>query len=83
MEFRRARFLGICEALATFTPNRIVTDARLIQDYYRRRFGKDSTMIGYGAEVPLAPIAWKVSICRPESSSSTSAASSPKIIPNW
>jgi glycosyltransferase involved in cell wall biosynthesis len=45
-------FLALCEALATFTPNRIVTDARLIQDYYRRRFGKDSTMIGYGAEVP-------------------------------
>jgi glycosyltransferase involved in cell wall biosynthesis len=45
-------FLGLCEALATFTPNRIVTDARLIQEYYRRRFGKDSTMIGYGAAVP-------------------------------
>jgi glycosyltransferase involved in cell wall biosynthesis len=45
-------FIGFCEALATFTPTRIVTDARLIQDYYRRRFGKDSTMIGYGAEVP-------------------------------
>lgn len=45
-------FLGFCEALATFTPDRIVTDARPIQDYYRRRFGKDSTMIGYGAEVP-------------------------------
>jgi glycosyltransferase involved in cell wall biosynthesis len=45
-------FLGLCEALATFMPNRIVTDARLIQDYYRRRFGKRSTMIGYGAEVP-------------------------------
>jgi glycosyltransferase involved in cell wall biosynthesis len=45
-------FIGICEAVATFTPNRIVTDARLIQDYYRGRFGKESTMIGYGAEVP-------------------------------
>ncbi len=45
-------FLGFCEALATVTPTRIITDARIIQEYYRRRFGKGSTMIGYGAEVP-------------------------------
>src|SRR3990172_2908301 len=45
-------FLGLCEALATFTPNRVVTDAEIIQEYYRRRFGKDSVVIGYGAEVP-------------------------------
>ena len=45
-------FLSLCEALATFTPSRVVTDARLIQEYYRRRFGKDSTVISYGAEVP-------------------------------
>jgi glycosyltransferase involved in cell wall biosynthesis len=45
-------FIGLCEAVATFTPDRIVTDAQPIQDYYLRRFGKDSTMIGYGAEVP-------------------------------
>jgi glycosyltransferase involved in cell wall biosynthesis len=50
--FLARALLGFCEALATFTPNRIVTDARLIQEYYRRRFGKDSVMIGYGAEVP-------------------------------
>ena len=45
-------FLAACEALSAFTPTRIITDARLIQEYYRRRFGKDSVMIGYGAEVP-------------------------------
>jgi len=45
-------FLSVCEALATFTPSRIVTDARLIQEYYRCRFGKNSTVISYGAEVP-------------------------------
>lgn len=41
-----------CEVLATFTPTRIVTDALLIQEYYRRRYRKASTMISYGAEVP-------------------------------
>jgi glycosyltransferase involved in cell wall biosynthesis len=50
--FLARTFLSLCEALATVTPNRVVTDARQIQDYYRRRFGKDSAMIGYGAEVP-------------------------------
>jgi len=45
-------FLSLCEALATFTPTAVVTDARLIQEYYRVRFGKDSTVISYGAEVP-------------------------------
>lgn len=48
-------FLGFCEVLATVTPSRIITDARLIQEYYRRRFGKASSMIGYGAEVPPGP----------------------------
>ncbi len=41
------------EWLATFCPNVMVTDARTIQDYYRRRYGKDSTFIPYGAD--LAP----------------------------
>ena len=45
-------FLFLCEALATLTPTRIVTDARLVRDYYARRYGKSSTLIGYGAELP-------------------------------
>jgi glycosyltransferase involved in cell wall biosynthesis len=45
-------FLSACEALATLTPTRVVTDAPLIQEYYWRRYRKASTMIGYGAEVP-------------------------------
>jgi glycosyltransferase involved in cell wall biosynthesis len=44
--------LTLCEALATFTPDAVVTDAELIREYYRRRFGKDSIVISYGAEVP-------------------------------
>lgn len=39
------------EWLATFCPTVVVTDALTIQDYYRRRYGKASTFIPYGAEV--------------------------------
>ena len=46
-------FLHFCELLSTFTPTRVVTDARAIQDYYRQRYGKKSEMIGYGAEPPI------------------------------
>jgi len=45
-------YLHICERVATWTPTRIVTDARVIQDYYRERYGKESCMVAYGAEVP-------------------------------
>jgi glycosyltransferase involved in cell wall biosynthesis len=45
-------FLHFCEILSAFTPTRIVTDARAIQDYYWRRYRKRSDMIAYGAELP-------------------------------
>lgn len=38
------------EWLATFCPTRVVTDARQIAEYYKQRYGKDSTFISYGAE---------------------------------
>ena len=44
--------LHACEWLSTFTPTRVVTDAEPIHDYYRDRYGKDSTVIGYGSDVP-------------------------------
>ena len=44
--------LYVCELLSLFTPTRVVTDARAIQEYYQRRYGKCSTMIAYGADVP-------------------------------
>jgi glycosyltransferase involved in cell wall biosynthesis len=48
-----ARFyLLMCEWIATLTPTQLVTDARVIQDYYRDRYGQDSCMVAYGAEVP-------------------------------
>jgi glycosyltransferase involved in cell wall biosynthesis len=40
----------VSEWLSTFLPDEIVTDARAIQDYYRSRYGKNSTFIPYGAE---------------------------------
>ena len=44
-------YYKVCEWLATLLPNEIVTDARVIQDYYLARYQAASTMIVYGAEV--------------------------------
>jgi glycosyltransferase involved in cell wall biosynthesis len=38
------------EWLATFCPTVVVTDALTIQDYYRRRYRKESEFIPYGAD---------------------------------
>lgn len=43
-------YLWLCEWLALVTPTAMVTDAQVMQDYYRRRYGKKSTLIAYGAE---------------------------------
>jgi glycosyltransferase involved in cell wall biosynthesis len=44
--------LHVCEWLSVYTPTRVVTDAKPIQDYYRERYRKESTLIGYGSDVP-------------------------------
>ena len=44
--------LHVCEWMSTFTPTRVVTDAKTIQEYYLRRYRKESSVIGYGADVP-------------------------------
>lgn len=41
----------VSERLSTWFPNVVVTDADVIEEYYRERYGKKSTMIAYGAEV--------------------------------
>jgi glycosyltransferase involved in cell wall biosynthesis len=46
----RAWYL-VSEWLSTFCPNAIVADARTIQDYYWRRYRKETRFIPYGAEV--------------------------------
>ncbi len=48
-------YYRISERLATFLPNGIVTDARVIQEYYLARYNTSSTMIAYGAEVERRP----------------------------
>jgi len=44
--------LHFCELLSAFTPSRIVTDAKLMQEYYWKNYRRRSTMIAYGSEVP-------------------------------
>ncbi len=41
----------ISEWLATFCPTVVITDARQIEDYYLKRYGKRSKFIPYGAEI--------------------------------
>ncbi len=47
----------LSERLSTFCPTAIVSDAAGIRAYYRRRYGKDSTFIPYGAEAGREPSA--------------------------
>jgi glycosyltransferase involved in cell wall biosynthesis len=44
----------ISERLATWLPNRIVTDAEAIREYYRTNYHADSVFIPYGADVERA-----------------------------
>jgi glycosyltransferase involved in cell wall biosynthesis len=44
--------LYICELFSAFAPTHIVTDSRIMQDYYWRHYRRPSTMIAYGAEEP-------------------------------
>ena len=48
--------LHLCEWISTFTPTRVVTDAESIHDYYLVRYRKDSTVIGYGSDVPAGEL---------------------------
>lgn len=41
----------ISERLATFCPNVVVSDARRIAEYYRRRYRKRTVFIPYGADI--------------------------------
>lgn len=48
------------EWLATFCPSAVVTDAVQIQEYYRRRYGKSTRFIPYGARV--GPVATRAAL---------------------
>jgi glycosyltransferase involved in cell wall biosynthesis len=41
----------LSERLATWFPNEIVTDAKVIEEYYKDHYGKESTFIPYGADM--------------------------------
>jgi glycosyltransferase involved in cell wall biosynthesis len=49
------QYYVLTERLATMFPNRIVTDAGVIKDYYLARYSAASTMIAYGSEVERRP----------------------------
>jgi glycosyltransferase involved in cell wall biosynthesis len=56
LEWRRAKWNSfgravyrMSEYLSTLLPNAVVTDAAVVQQYYLRRFGRESTFIPYGA----------------------------------
>jgi glycosyltransferase involved in cell wall biosynthesis len=48
-------YYRLSEWLSTFLPSAIVTDAQVIQDYYATKYGVQSAMIAYGAEVARQP----------------------------
>jgi glycosyltransferase involved in cell wall biosynthesis len=47
-----AQVLHFCEWMSSFSSTRLVTDAHAIHDYYKTKYGADSTVIGYGSEMP-------------------------------
>ena len=49
------RYYRFAEYLSTLLPNEIVTDAKVIQDYYLEQHNASSTMIAYGSEVERRP----------------------------
>jgi glycosyltransferase involved in cell wall biosynthesis len=44
--------LYLCEFFSALTPTRVVTDSRIMEEYYWRRYRRRSTFIAYGAELP-------------------------------
>src|SRR5271157_2313147 len=49
-----AQVLHFCEWMSSFSSNQLVTDARVIHDYYLSRYGSESLIIGYGSEAPTS-----------------------------
>ncbi|MFL6373522.1 MAG: DUF1972 domain-containing protein [Pyrinomonadaceae bacterium] len=43
------------EKASLWFASRVVTDARVIRDYYKERYNADSTLIAYGAEIGRSP----------------------------
>lgn len=49
------KYIQLTEYLATKLPDAVVTDSRVIQDYYRRKYGAQTTYIAYGADIEYVP----------------------------
>jgi glycosyltransferase involved in cell wall biosynthesis len=49
------RYIQFAEYLATRVPNVYITDSRVVQAYYRDRFGDEPPYIPYGSEVENCP----------------------------
>ncbi len=45
-------YYRLCERFAAQMPESVITDAAVIERYYRRAYRRDSTMIPYGADLP-------------------------------
>ncbi len=48
-------YLRLAEYISSWAPHRTVTDSRVVQRLYQQRFGRGSTFIPYGAELPSSP----------------------------
>jgi len=48
-------YYSLGEKTSLWLASRVVTDARVIRDYYKERYGADTTLIAYGAEVARQP----------------------------
>ncbi|HEY2846661.1 MAG TPA: DUF1972 domain-containing protein, partial [Pyrinomonadaceae bacterium] len=48
-------YYSLGEKASMWFSSRVVTDASVIRDYYKERYGADTTLIAYGAEVARAP----------------------------
>jgi glycosyltransferase involved in cell wall biosynthesis len=44
--------LYVCELFSAITPTRVLTDSRIMEEYYWQHYRRRSAMIAYGAEVP-------------------------------
>lgn len=49
------KYIQFAEWLATKMPNRVVTDSRRVQEYYRERWNAETAYIAYGADVVCEP----------------------------
>jgi len=49
--FLARKYIQFAEWFAPIAANRAISDSRVIQDYYRERFGQESDFIPYGADV--------------------------------